>query len=630
MFLYIRLMEDYNELHEMKEDFVLKKNHPAIRYLIIGLLILVGVLVSNLYLQWCQNNLSTELMFKFAFSWHVEKFFLGCFVLLVLYLFLASLSGSLIAGAAFYGVFIGLLGYATYLKMLYRQEPIYPDDLKMVTQFGLLKEMIGTLPFVLAILAILSVIGLFFWQFYQSLRLTKQKQLVRITTLLLSSCCLLYISHFNSDSNLLRKAYNRSALWIPYSQKMNYYNTGFVGGFLYNFRVEAMTEPENYSKETIEKIVEKYQNETEKTETEQPNIVYVMSESFSDPSHLNGIEVTGDPLADYYEKAQQTYSGKMLSQNYGGGTANIEFEALTSFSMELFNSQMTTPYTMLVPKMEQIPSLVSLVKERGYETTAIHPYDTSMYKRKDVYEIFGFDQFLDQDSMDYTDTIENNPYISDESAYHQVMNILENHESPQFIHLVTMQTHMPYQGKYSTLNYGVSGAESSQSLKNYLQDVAYSSQALKKFLEQLETLPNRTVVVFWGDHLPGIYSDELQAQNEATTLRETEFLMWDSANHWSYESNQISSPFYFAPNLFSKSGLQLTPFYELLLTLEEQLPAFEKGMYFDGEVWNKELALNQEAQEAYEEYRLIQYDIVEGDQYSLGMSFFDESFVSQK
>lgn len=56
-----------------------------------------------------------------------------------------------------------------------------------------------------------------------------------------------------------------------------------------------------------------------------------MSESFSDPSRLNGVEVSGEPLADYYEVADQTYSGNMLSQNYGGGTANIEFEALTGF-----------------------------------------------------------------------------------------------------------------------------------------------------------------------------------------------------------------------------------------------------------------------------------------------------------
>ena len=65
--------------------------------------------------------------------------------------------------------------------------------------------------------------------------------------------------------------------------KMNYYNTGFIGGFLYNLKVEAMDQPKGYSKEAISEITQKYQKLAE-TKTvpsnEQPNIVFVMSESF--------------------------------------------------------------------------------------------------------------------------------------------------------------------------------------------------------------------------------------------------------------------------------------------------------------------------------------------------------------
>lgn len=597
----------------------MKKINPKIKIGFQLCAIFVGVIVSNLYLQWCQNNLSTELMLNFAFSWHTEKFLLGSLVLLVFYLFLASLSGSLIVGAIFYSVTVGLLGYATYLKMLYRQEPIYPDDLKMVTQFGLLKEMIGTIPFILALLAAVGAILLVIWQLYRSRKLTKQQQIFRVIIFCLSSLGLVYVSHFNDESNLLRKAYNRSALWIPYSQKMNYYNTGFMGGFLFNLRVEAMKEPTNYSKEAIEKIKKKYAVPT--METDKPNIVYVMSESFSDPSHLSGITVTGDPLAAYYDKAKQTYSGKMLSQNYGGGTANIEFEALTSFSMELFNPQMTTPYTLLVPKMKQMPSLVSLTKARGYQTTAIHPYDTSMYKRKDVYDVFGFDTFLDQETIAYTDKIENNPYISDQAAYQQILDLLAEEQQPQFIHLVTMQTHMPYNGKYNDILYKASGEANRDNLENYLQDIAYSSQALSDFLDALASLPKRTLVFFWGDHLPGIYSEETQAAN-SIALHETEFLMWDSQQALPTETEQVTSPFYFAPNLFQRSGLALTPFYQLLLTLEKELPAFEKGMYLT-DTWHETLPLNKQAQEVYNDYQMIQYDIVQGKQYSQALQFFE-------
>ena len=584
------------------------------------------VLLSNLYLQWCQNNLSLDLALKFAFSWHTEKFFLGGLVLLALLLFLSGAIGSLGMGALLYTVFIGILGYADYLKMTMRQEPIYPDDLKMVANLGMMKDLVGWPLFVALLVVILAVLFGVGYMFWRSLKKSKNTQILRLVTVVLSGGLLLYASNFNSSSNLLRKGYDRTALWIPYSQKMNYYNVGFVGGFLYNLKVEAMDKPEGYSEAAVKEITERYQKEANAAneklkEAEQPNIVYVMSESFSDPNRLKGVSVTGDPLKDYYEVAKQTYSGQMLSQNYGGGTANIEFEALTGFSMEPLNAQMTTPYTLLVPKLTKLPSLVSLLQASGYETTAIHPYDTSMYKRKDVYQVLGFDQFLDQDTMTHTDKLQNNPYISDESAYEEVLEQLDS-DTPQFLHLVTMQAHMPYNGKYQNIAYQVTADGNTDSIANYAQDVAYASAALQNFTKELSKLSRRTLVVFWGDHLPGIYSDATQAENSGTTLHETEFLLYDSAAKLANpESGQIISPFYFAPTLFQQAGQATTGFYQLLLDLQKVLPAFEKSMYYQDGQWQATASLGDKEQ-LYKDYQMIQYDILAGKQYSLASDFF--------
>ncbi len=64
------------------------------------------------------------------------------------FLLLVSAMGSFLLGILLHIVSIGILGYANYLKMSYRQEPIYPDDLKMITEFSLLKEMTGTGSFI--------------------------------------------------------------------------------------------------------------------------------------------------------------------------------------------------------------------------------------------------------------------------------------------------------------------------------------------------------------------------------------------------------------------------------------------------------------------------------------------------
>lgn len=608
------------------------KQQKILRITTLGVVTVLVILISNLYLQWCQNNLSVDLALKFAFSWHTEKFLLACFVLLTVFLFMVAFAGSYLFGLLFYLVSIGILGFANYLKMSYRQEPIYPDDLKMITEFNLLKDMTGTPIFIGLILLAILAFGGVVWAIVRSFKKDRTFQIYRILTLIMTVAMMGYFSNFNNPNNLLRKAYNQTALWIPYSQKMNYYNTGFIGGFLYNLKVEPMERPEGYSKEKINEITGKYQAiADEKNQTasdEQPNIIYVMSESFSDPSHLNGVTVTGDPLADYREVANQTYSGRMLSQNYGGGTANIEFEALTGLSMALFNGQMTTPYTMLVPKLDQLPSLVSTLNAQNYRTTAIHPYNTSMYKREDVYQTLGFDSFISEGNMTYTDTIDNNPYISDESAYKEILDLLKDEQTPQFVHLVTMQTHMPYAGKYSQLDFSATTEDDTgtDTLNNYLQDIAYSSQALKAFTEALKDTPRRTLVVFWGDHLPGIYSDEIKNKNEKQALHQTEFLMFDTAGELEKgETNDaVTSPFYFAANLLEQTNQKTTGFYQLLLEMESAIPAFERELYFQNGQWGKEAQLNQAQEEVYEAYRLIQYDLVSGEQYSLDAGFYEK------
>lgn len=617
---------------EKRENVVKKKlqlfKKKTVKYPLIVSGMILLVLISNLYLQWCQNDLSMNVAIKFAFLWHTEKFILGSLVLMICLLFLCSLAGSLALGSLLYTITIGILGFADYKKMFYRTEPVYPDDLKMITEFGLLREMIGTTSFLFILLV--TAIGLFFFGrgIYKSRHLSKKIQIVRLSGVIVTLGLLIYISGFNNQNNLLRKAYDRTALWIPYSQKMNYYNTGFMGGFLYNLKVEAMDKPENYSKKTIEKITTKYKKATKEINDslveEQPNIIFVMSESFSDPQYLNGVTANKDPLKEYYEIAKTTYSGRMLSQNYGGGTANIEFEALTSFSMELFNPQMTTPYTMLIPKMTNIPSIVSLLKNQQYQATAIHPYNTSMYKRKDVYKILGFDQFISEDTMNYKEKLKNNPYISDESAYKEVLDLLKDEKNPQFVHLVTMQTHMPYSDKYAKSNYSSQSQGNKKAIDSYMQDVAYSSEALKQFTTALKDVERRTLVVFWGDHLPSIYSDEIKADNDEVRMHETEFLMYDNQEKLSRKNTHdaVISPFYFAPTLFKQSGIGMTGFYQLLTTLENQVPAFEKGFYYKDKQWTKRLALTTAQEEVYEDYRLIQYDIVSGEGYSLKTNFF--------
>ena len=100
---------------------------------------------------------------------------------------------------------------------------------------------------------------------------------------------------------------------------------------------------------------------------EKPDIIIVMSESFWDPTRLPGVKITPDPIAN----VRKLRSGSMFSPEFGGMTANVEFEALTGFS-NAFLPYGSIPYQQYV--RGTMPSLATFLKSEGYRTRAIHPF----------------------------------------------------------------------------------------------------------------------------------------------------------------------------------------------------------------------------------------------------------------
>ena len=621
------------KVHELKKEKKLLSSKVDATILI--LLFLGSALINNAILQLFQNNLDWDLVNKFIFEWHTILFLLGSSVIFIFTLWLYAILGNryLTVGLTFL-ISLGL-GVATWQKMINRSEPLYPSELSMIKELSFMVSMIESkvvLGFLLIVLVVMALAYVFTClQTRFIIKYNRHKSyLIRFILFITTSFLLVYIANFNQPGNLLKKAYDPNAYWIPYSQQMNYYNNGFIGGFLFNLKVEAMAEPKGYSKEKIAELTQKYQeiaeeiNQNRSGPIKNTNIIYIMNESFSDPLALNGMEIAKDPIPLTRHLMENNRSGSILSQGYGGGTANIEFEALTGFSMEPMNPQLTTPYTQLLAKVPNFPSIVSYLNEQNYQTTAIHPYNTSMYKRQNVYQSLGFQNFINEDTMKNTEKMESNPYISDKAAYQEVLDTLEASKDSNFIHLVTMQNHMPYGSKYVSSEYEVSGTENDQITSNYLKDLSYSDQALDNFIKQIDQLAEPTIVVFWGDHLPSVYGDVIFNQNSLDKMHETPLLIYSNVNKKDKELGMIS-PIYFAPELLEVANADITGFYALLNQLQSNLPAFEKEMYLEKNAEKMKKSINelsQETQALLADYYMIQYDITTGKKYSLQTNLF--------
>ena len=555
-------------------------------------------------------------------------------ILLILGSWLWALMGDVMLANVLLIFVGGIMGVVNLEKTRQRTEPLYPSDFEMITAS---KSLLGMVPWqtVAAGFAFALFGGVVIYFLIrrnvrrQTPKLSKKN---RLAMLLVTSIGVLYIGQFQQPGNLVKLAYEKKHDWILWSQLDNYHVNGFVAGFLYNLPSDPMEKPAYYSAGKIDELQAKYQviadeinAGRDKTEPD-VNIIFVMNESFSDPLELDGLNLGMDPIPFVRALADNSYSGEMLSTGYGGGTANIEFEALSTFSMEPFEANITTPYTQFLSSIEQFPSVVSRLKDAGYATTAIHPFNTTMYKRKENYKVLGFDSFIyDATMSSVTERIDTNPYISDKSAYEEVLQKMAETPETDFIHLVTMQNHAPYVNKYTAVpSYEESGIKDEE-VRNYLQDLIYSDEAFELLMTQLADFEEPTVVVFWGDHQSSVFGESVYEENEVQNMHETPLRILSNFDS-SYKDLGTISPIYFYTEVLEMTQTKLTPYDALLETLQSVLPAFEKSMYLNGQtgeyVFSRE-DLPEETLEILSDYEQIQYDVLTGKRFSMENDFFE-------
>lgn len=336
----------------------------------------------------------------------------------------------------------------------------------------------------------------------------------------------------------------------------------------------------------------------------------------------------------------QNPSGNMLSNGYGGGTANMEFQALTGLSMGNFDPALITPYTQLVSKMTRPHTF-----NRDFTNSiAIHPYNGGLYNRHSVLKKFGFSQFYTQDGPNYfpyTQTVQKNPYIADQATYQATLDQINAHpDQNTFYHVLTMQNHMPYSQKYYPGNsFKVQGNFSNSEkvkIETYAKGINITDQANRYFLTELQKINKNVIVLFYGDHLPGIY-DHVSFQKYGIQMHETPYFIW--SNHLQLNKTaapNLLGPYGFESTLSNIANTTMSPFNALLTKVNTQLPVITTNMLSNGDPNNvktetelvdpttrkminaKQLTHKQET--ILHDYRLVQYDLTAGDHY-LSRSF---------
>lgn len=631
------------------------------------------------------NSIRGQLTRFVAQMWMEQKYIwlLNFCVLGMVYLVLIFVLNRFWVATALFAIITSVFAVANHIKIQLRNEPVIPSDLSFifsgnggeVASFipkdsqALVNNTITMLVWLTIACLLLQFIDgrrcviSFHWR--RPLRNTKTiiGNCTRIVAVIVSTSLLcsftLNLNTVGSWSHNWAQALGDSpTLWDAAGDaSLN----GPTINFLRLANPKTMTKPSDYSQATMQEIAQRYNKIAEKTNQSRSNnltdntMIMILSESFSDPTRVPGITLSEDPMPNIRALKNTTTSGLMLSPGYGGGTANIEYQALTGWDLALFDNSMQVPYQQLVPHQKVTETFNQLWNDRygASGSIAFHPYYKNMYLRDIDYKKFGFSHFYTLDSnppITHHDGLDNSPYASDAEAYQNVVDELQNSNHPQFIQLATMQNHPPYSDWYSDNQFKDADttnlpADEKTGVDTYIKGVSITDQATTDFLNQLDAIDQPITVIFYGDHLPGVYTTARASSKNTITMQETDYFIWSNEASASAgtkldpaaAATSYTSPNYFMAMASDHMNTKVSAYIAFLSAMRTEIPATERltlgvsgvtdntpTVYLDanGNVVSKK-ELSSQQKKLLNDYRLIQYDMTAGKNYLSSTKFFD-------
>lgn len=613
--------------------------------------------------------------------WLEQKYqvLLNFIILGVLYLTLIFILNRFWVSTAIFGSIMTVFAVANHIKMETRNEPILPADLNFITggNTGELASFIPKSSQTLVHNATVGVIWLviicIIMQFVDGRRafiycswkhpFANVKNIVGTSARTLAavlSVALVFSFTWgfgNNDywsTNFAKSLSDSPQIWNGLADSTN---NGPVVNFLRLAHTKTMDKPAGYSQQAMEEIAEKYTNAAQQINQNRTEnltdstVIMLLSETFSDPTRVPGVSFSEDPIPYIRQLKTETTSGLMLSPGYGGGTANIEYQALTGLSMANYSSTLSVAYQQLVPSLKWAYTFNQAWNDANGEdsSVALHAYNRNMYFRDLNYKKFGFSKFYATDGkpqLNDLQPIDSAWYASDESLYAQVLEHIDSDDTNMFYQVVTMQNHMPYSDFYE--NNQFKDLDTSQNLQDsektnietYAKGINYTDQATQEFLNKLNEIDRPITVIFYGDHLPGIYPTASSDSQNTLGLHETDYFIWSNNASSSAQSkldvasSAYTSSNYFVSQLASHMNAKVSPYLAFLTQMHQvvsaiSVPASGNGdadepVYLDasGNMID-EKDLSEEAKTMLQEYKLIQYDMTIGKNYLKETGFVD-------
>ena len=301
----------------------------------------------------------------------------------------------------------------------------------------------------------------------------------------------------------------------PYCLATTVFNTG-------------ISQPQGYSENEIRRIL-RSENKLPETGQDRPNIIFLQLESFMDPTLVNYLELSQDPIPIFRKLMKSFSSGYYRVPSVGAGTANTEFESITGMSLHYFGPG-EYPYKSVL-QGSTCESMPYVLKDLGYSTHALHNNEANFYSRKTVFSRLGFDTFVSAEYMEEEDNKNPLGWIKDEILTNEIVKCLDSTENQDYIYCISVQGHGDYPADpvLDDPLITVSGSptpEMDHRWEYYCNQIYEMDLFVGELTQALSQYPEDVILVMYGDHLPTM---GLTVENmENRYLFQTNYVIWDN------------------------------------------------------------------------------------------------------
>ncbi len=370
---------------------------------------------------------------------------------------------------------------------------------------------------------------------------------------------------------------------------ISYTKFGGLLSMVCNLKVFSPEKPDGYDASVVKEVEQQYSSDSvTDTDKNRPNMIVIMDEAYADIQDVGDFKTDTEVMPFYESLTDNTIKGKLYVSAYKGDTANTEYEFLSGDSMGFLPAS-TSPYQLYIRKF--FPTLTRNLTLDNYSgILAMHPYLPNGYNRQAVYAMMGFSDFISEE--DYPeDAFRIGEHISDEADFDRIISeyekAKEQSDEPFYIFNVTMQNHSPYTEDRVNLEEAVNVLDdnfSDDEVKQYLNLIHASDAALGKLVNYFENTDDPTVIVFFGDHQPGInggiYKKLLGTDVEALDGKDryqiyySKYLVWANFDfdETAFAPKTEFSVNYLQAYILNMFGMKMSGYSKFLIDLMEDVP----------------------------------------------------------